>query len=74
MTKGFGAAWRPALELRNAASRLGDDISGGTAIEYALISGGIAAAIATALSVVGGDLVNTFTAIDNAIKLAASTN
>ena len=43
------------------------DQSGATAIEYGLIAAGISVAIITVVTTVGGNLVNTFTSVANAL-------
>lgn len=44
------------------------DTSGATAIEYALIAAGIALAIVTAITNLGGNLGNQYNSIANTIK------
>ena len=49
------------------------DESGATAIEYALIAALIAVAIIGAVTLVGGNLADTFTAITNGLSGSSST-
>ncbi len=51
--------------MKNIFSRFAADQSGATAIEYGLIAGLISVVIITALTTVGGNLKNKFTAISN---------
>ena len=44
------------------------DESAATAIEYALIAGGISIAILTQAKAIGGKLVTTFTSVQNALN------
>ena len=44
------------------------DESGATAIEYGLIAAGISVAIIGVVSTLGGKLVTTFTAVQDALK------
>jgi pilus assembly protein Flp/PilA len=54
------------IRLRaNLVSLMRDD-RGATAIEYAIIAGGIAGAIIITVSAVGGKVLNLFTAVTNA--------
>jgi pilus assembly protein Flp/PilA len=54
------------------AQRLGRDKSGVTAIEYGLIAGAIAVVIITAVSTLGGDVRDTFTAVSTALNTAGA--
>ena len=49
------------------ATRLKNDESGATAIEYGLIAAGIAIVIIGGLTLVGGSLTEMFTAISDAL-------
>ena len=49
------------------------DESGATAIEYALIAALIAVAIIGAVTLVGGNLADTFTSITNGLSGSSST-
>ncbi len=46
------------------------DTSGATAIEYGLIAAGISVAIIVVVNTLGGQLVNTFTPVDNQLANA----
>jgi pilus assembly protein Flp/PilA len=48
------------LPMTNIVSRFVKDESGATAIEYALIAGGISVVIVAAVNVVGTSLIGTF--------------
>ena len=49
-------------------ARFVDDESGATAIEYALIAGGISIVIVAAVQGIGSKLVATFTSVQNAFN------
>ena len=51
--------------MKNLFSRFAADQSGATAIEYGLIAGLISVVIITALTTLGSNLKNKFTAIGN---------
>ena len=53
--------------MMNMLKRLWTDEEGVTAIEYGLIAALIAVAIIGAVTLVGGNLTNTFTAVTNAL-------
>jgi pilus assembly protein Flp/PilA len=44
------------------------DVKGATAIEYAIIAGGLSIVIVAAVNSIGGSLNTTFTSISTAIK------
>lgn len=48
-------------------TKFGHDRKGATAIEYGLIAALIAVAIIAALTLVGGDMENTFNAVGNSL-------
>ena len=54
------------IRLRANILSLTRDESGATAIEYAIIAGGIAGAIIITVSAVGGKVLNLFTSVSNA--------
>ncbi|MFZ1989462.1 MAG: Flp family type IVb pilin [Alphaproteobacteria bacterium] len=54
--------------MRKFLSRFASDESGATAIEYGLIAAGIAVAIITIVSTVGGDVTDTFTKVSSGLK------
>jgi len=49
-------------------SQFGNDQSGATAMEYALIAGGISIVILTAVQTIGGTLQTTFSNVATALK------
>jgi pilus assembly protein Flp/PilA len=51
--------------MKNLVSRFVKDESGATAIEYALIAGGISVVIITAVNLVGTSLDGTFNRVAN---------
>ena len=53
-------------------SRFFKDESGATAIEYGLIAAGISVAIVAVVTTVGGELVNTFEAVEDGLTGAAA--
>lgn len=53
----------PFRLIRKTWSRVLRDASGSTAIEYALIAGGIALAIIGAVTLLGGEVVALFTSL-----------
>ena len=53
---------------RSAIARLGADVAGVTAIEYALIASGISIVIAGAVAVLGGDVQGLFSSVSTALK------
>jgi pilus assembly protein Flp/PilA len=59
------------LPMTNIISRFVKDESGATAIEYALIAGGIAVVIITAVNLVGTSLDGTFNRVANLFAPAA---
>ncbi|MGC2084275.1 MAG: Flp family type IVb pilin [Bradyrhizobium sp.] len=54
--------------MRNLLSRFLQDQSGATAIEYAIIAGGISILIVTAVNGMGTTLSGKFTSINSSIK------
>lgn len=54
--------------MRNLIQRFSHDVSGATAIEYALIAAFIATAIIVALQAVGVELVDLFGAVETGLK------
>ena len=54
--------------MRKFLSRFASDESGATAIEYGLIAAGIAVAIITIVSTVGGDVQDTFTKVSSGLQ------
>jgi pilus assembly protein Flp/PilA len=54
--------------MRNLLSRFLQDQSGATAIEYAIIAGGISILIVTAVNGMGSSLSGRFTSINNSIQ------
>lgn len=54
--------------MKNLLVRFAKNESGATAIEYGLIAAGISVAIIAIVQALGGDLVNVFTSVDNALK------
>jgi pilus assembly protein Flp/PilA len=55
------------LPMTNIVSRFVKDESGATAIEYALIAGGISIVIVVAVNLVGTSLNTTFTTVGTAL-------
>lgn len=53
------------LTRRALRGRFASDVSGATAIEYALIAGFIAIALIVSLSTIGGSLNQTFTKVND---------
>ena len=53
-------------------SRFFKDESGATAIEYGLIAAGISVAIVAVVTTVGGELVNTFEAVEDGLTGTAA--
>jgi pilus assembly protein Flp/PilA len=53
------------LPMTNLVSRFVKDESGATAIEYALIAGGISIVIVAAVNLVGTSLTGTFNGVAN---------
>jgi len=53
-------------QLQSDLFRFLRDDSGATAIEYAIIAGGVAGAIIIAVSTVGGKVLDLFTSVANA--------
>ncbi len=56
--------------MKSHVMRFLRDTSGATAIEYGLIAAGISVAIITVVNTLGGQLVNTFTSVDNQLANA----
>ena len=56
------------VSRKNLASRFVKDESGATAIEYGLIAALIAVAIIAAVTLIGGNLADTFNGIANALS------
>jgi pilus assembly protein Flp/PilA len=56
--------------MRTFLKNFANDEQGVTAIEYSMIAALVAVAIVGVLGSVGGDLKNTFTAVDNALQNA----
>ena len=56
------------LPMTNIVSRFVKDESGATAIEYALIAGGISIVIITAVNLVGADLNLVFGKVDTLLN------
>jgi pilus assembly protein Flp/PilA len=54
--------------MRQLAARFAKDESGATAIEYAMIAGGIAVAIVLAVQGIGTTLNTTFTSVSTALR------
>jgi pilus assembly protein Flp/PilA len=54
--------------MRTSIARFVSDESGATAIEYGLIAAGISVAIITVVSLVGTNLVTTFTSVAAALS------
>jgi pilus assembly protein Flp/PilA len=59
------------LPMTNIVSRFVKDESGATAIEYALIAGGISVVIVAAVNLVGTSLIGTFNNVANLFAPAA---
>jgi pilus assembly protein Flp/PilA len=57
----------------NIFARFAQDESGATAIEYGLIAALISVAIIAAVTTMGGNLTNVFTAISNKLVVPAAT-
>ena len=54
--------------MRKFLSRFASNETGATAIEYGLIAAGIAVAIITVVTAVGGNLNTTFTGVSNGLN------
>lgn len=54
--------------MRNYLKGLWTDENGATAVEYALMAAGIAAAIAAAVGLLGGEINTTLGKVQNAVK------
>jgi pilus assembly protein Flp/PilA len=54
--------------MKNILARFLKDESGATAIEYGLIAAGISVAIISVVTALGGKLISTFTAVEQALK------
>jgi pilus assembly protein Flp/PilA len=54
--------------MRQLAARFAKNDSGATAIEYAMIAGGIAVAIVLAVQGIGTTLNTTFTSVSTALR------
>ena len=54
--------------MRQLLARFASDESGATAIEYAMIAGGIAVAIVLAVQGIGTTLNTTFTSVSTALR------
>ncbi|OJY41353.1 MAG: hypothetical protein BGP08_06065 [Rhizobiales bacterium 64-17] len=53
--------------LRSAVLRFAGDTRGATAIEYSLVAGGVACAIATTITMLGGSVQAMWTAVKDAL-------
>ena len=58
--------------MKNLLSRFLNDKSGATAIEYGLIAALVSVAIIGAITTMGGNLTDTFTAVADALAAATS--
>jgi pilus assembly protein Flp/PilA len=56
--------------MKSQVFRFLRDTSGATAIEYGLIAAGISVAIIAVVNALGGQLVNTFSAVDTQLQNA----
>jgi len=56
--------------MKSQVLRFLRDTSGATAIEYGLIAAGISVAIIAVVNALGGQLVNTFSAVDTQLQNA----
>jgi pilus assembly protein Flp/PilA len=68
MLRGKTLNGRREFGMRKLISRFLQDRSGATAIEYAIIAGGISILIVTAVNGMGVTLNSKFTSINNSIK------
>lgn len=59
---------RREFSMRSLLARFIGDVAGATAIEYAMIAGGISIVIAAAVSGIGTNLSDRFSAMSTALK------